>query len=98
MLVFINRFTVHGSATEFECAFAKTSEFMRRQPGFIRHYLVRPQGDDPIYVNIAEWIDRAALKQAIAHPDFPDHARALRERATSRAEFCDIVHETERAS
>ncbi|MDH6213149.1 antibiotic biosynthesis monooxygenase family protein [Streptomyces pseudovenezuelae] len=83
-VTFVNRFTVHGPAEEFEEVFARTSAFMARRPGFVRHSLLREADGAADYVNIAVWTDRASFQQAVQHPEFAPHAAALR--ALSRSE------------
>lgn len=87
MMVFINRFTLRGDAAEFERAFATTSEFFRKQPGFLGHRLVRSLDDPAAYTNIAEWTDRASLQRALREPEFEQHAQALRALAGSTPGF-----------
>ncbi|MBV2153189.1 antibiotic biosynthesis monooxygenase [Kitasatospora sp. SUK 42] len=83
-VTFVNRFTVHGPAEEFEEVFDRTSAFMARQPGFVRHTLLREVDDPAGYVNLAVWRDRDSFRRAVGHPDFVPHATALR--SLSRSE------------
>lgn len=91
MLVLVNDFRVHGDAPAFEAAFASTSDYFERQPGFIRHMLVRSTTEAGRYVNIAEWADRESFDQAVKNPMFADHAKALRSLATSEPKLCEEV-------
>jgi heme-degrading monooxygenase HmoA len=93
VLVFVNQFTVHGNAKDFERAFQDSSEFMRQQPGFLRHRLVRFLQLSERYINIAEWQDAASFQQATEHPDFQSHVRELRELASSQSYLCVPVLE-----
>lgn len=77
-VTFVNRFTVLGTAEEFEEVFARTSAFMARQPGFVRHNLLREVDDPAGYVNLAVWTDQASFQRAVCHPEFAPHAAALR--------------------
>jgi deoxynogalonate / 12-deoxyaklanonic acid monooxygenase len=88
VVVFVNQFSVHGNAEDFERAFQTSSEFMCRQPGFLHHRLVRSTRSPGRYVNIAEWEDAASLQRATEHPDFEEHVRALRELASSEPHLC----------
>lgn len=83
VVIFINRFTVHGTPEEFERVFAGTSEFMARQPGFLEHTLLRHLGECAAYVNIAHWSDEESFRRAVTQPEFAAHARALRALSTS---------------
>lgn len=82
-IVFVNRFTVRTEPEHFERVFAETSEYFTRQPGFVRHTLIRHVDRVDTYVNIAQWHDTASLRRAVAHPDFAPHAQALRAISTS---------------
>ncbi|WP_432054871.1 antibiotic biosynthesis monooxygenase family protein [Streptomyces sp. bgisy022] len=87
-VTFVNRFTLSGSAEDFEAAFAETAEFLCRRPGFRWHVLLAPTGSGsadvrPQYVNIAVWDDEASFRAAVAHPQFPAHAAVLRALSTS---------------
>lgn len=83
LVTFVNRFTLRASDEEFERAFAQTSRFMREQPGLVRSRLMKEVGPEHHYVNIAEWSGLDEFKAAIAHPDFPQHAAALRALSSS---------------
>lgn len=78
VVIFINRFTVHGSPEEFERAFAESTEFMRRQPGFLRYTLLREVAKHDSYLNIAYWQDGQSLRAAVGRPEFQAHVAALR--------------------
>ncbi|GDY32008.1 antibiotic biosynthesis monooxygenase family protein [Gandjariella thermophila] len=93
MLIFVNLFRVHGNPDDFERTFADTSAFMTKKDGYRRHRLVRVNGDEPRYLNIAEWADEGALRAAVADPLFEPHARALREHASSESLLCEVVQE-----
>lgn len=82
-ITFVNRFTVHGDPAEFERAFADTALFMVRQPGFIRHTLVRHATKPDSYLNIALWSSEADLQRAVRQPEFQEHVQALRTLSTS---------------
>ncbi|MET9502703.1 antibiotic biosynthesis monooxygenase family protein [Streptomyces sp. NPDC006622] len=86
-VTFVNTFTVHAEPEVFEKEFARTSEFMARQPGFVRHTLSRHAERPGQYVNVAEWRDAAAFRAAVSHPDFRPHAGALRALSESRPEL-----------
>ncbi|MEV7138287.1 antibiotic biosynthesis monooxygenase family protein [Streptomyces tauricus] len=86
-VTFVNTFTVHAEPEVFEKEFARTSEFMARQPGFVRHTLSRHAERPGQYVNVAEWRDVASFRAAVSHADFQPHAGALRALAESRPEL-----------
>ncbi|WP_328746832.1 antibiotic biosynthesis monooxygenase [Streptomyces sp. NBC_00285] len=83
MITFVNRFEVHGSVEEFERAFDATSVFFSARPGFLGHRMLRHADQPGRYVNVAEWESRERFEEALAHPEFPPHAKALRVLATS---------------
>jgi len=82
-ITFVNRFSLRTTPAEFERAFTRTSEFMGRQPGFLRHTLLRHMDREDSYLNIAYWRDVESFRKAVTHPDFPPHAAALRAVCTS---------------
>ncbi|MES9523799.1 antibiotic biosynthesis monooxygenase family protein [Streptomyces capoamus] len=86
-VTFVNTFTVHAEPEVFEREFARTSEFMARQPGFVRHTLSRHTERPGQYVNVAEWQDVASFRAAVSHADFQPHAGALRALSESRPEL-----------
>ncbi|MGP4020943.1 antibiotic biosynthesis monooxygenase family protein [Saccharopolyspora sp. 5N708] len=81
-VTFVNRFTLHVPPEEFEEAFAVTSDFMARQPGFLRHTLLRRSSGDG-YLNIAQWADEESFQRAVHDPGFAAHAAKLRALCTS---------------
>ncbi|MEU0074326.1 antibiotic biosynthesis monooxygenase family protein [Streptomyces sp. NPDC006332] len=89
VVTFVNRFTVHSSAEEFEKIFVEISEFMAQQPGFIQYTLSRSIDEDKqdSYINIALWTDVASWEKAVAHPGFQDHAKEIRARSTNVGEL-----------
>ncbi|GGQ86092.1 antibiotic biosynthesis monooxygenase family protein [Couchioplanes azureus] len=89
-VVFVNRFTVQAQPEHFERIFADTSAYFARQPGFVRHTLVRHVDQPGAYVNIAQWRDASSLRQAVAHPDFGPHAAALRAISTSDPNLYEV--------
>jgi deoxynogalonate / 12-deoxyaklanonic acid monooxygenase len=88
VVVFVNQFSVHGNAEDFERDFQPSSEFMCRQPGFLRHRLVRSTLSPRRYVNIVEWADAVSFRRATEHPDSASHARELRKLASSEPHLC----------
>ncbi len=88
-VTFVNTFTLHAPPEEFERAFAETSEFMVRQPGFLEHTLVRPLGRADVYINIAHWADPESFRNATRHEQFRPHAEALRALSTSSNHLCE---------
>ncbi|MEV6238733.1 antibiotic biosynthesis monooxygenase family protein [Lentzea sp. NPDC051838] len=83
MITFVNRFTLTGDPEEFEKAFDETAGFLREQPGLIKYTLSRQLDDPASYINIALWETADALRAALAHPEFPNHAKAMRGLAES---------------
>jgi heme-degrading monooxygenase HmoA len=97
MMVFINRFEVHGSPADFERLFRDTSDFFRRQPGFLSFRLVRSIQHRNSYVNIAEWESADHLRQATSLPEFIEHSAALRAIATTSPDMHEPVYEVAEA-
>jgi heme-degrading monooxygenase HmoA len=93
MIVFVNNFALKGPAAEFERVFTETSDFLRVQPGFLSHRLVRSAKDPQHYLNIALWESEAALRAASGLAEFADHAHRLREVASTDPQFYQPVME-----
>ena len=97
MVILLNRLTVTGDAEKFEEVFAKSSQFMRAQPGFMGHTLVRSLRNPGSYVNIAPWEQAADHIQSVQNPEFMEHITALAEVSGSDPDLYSIVMEVERA-
>jgi long-chain acyl-CoA synthetase len=95
MVILLNRLTVTGSPEKFEEVFAKTSEFMRAQPGFMGHTLVKSLRNPTSYVNIAHWEDAADHIRSVQNPEFMEHITALSEVSSSDPDLYSIVLEVE---
>ncbi|MBO2462637.1 antibiotic biosynthesis monooxygenase family protein [Actinomadura violacea] len=91
MIVFVNRFVVHGDPADFERAFADTAAYFTRWPGYIGNRLVRALDDAASYANIAEWESADALRAATRAAEFDEHARRLRALARSEQTFYEPV-------
>ncbi len=98
MIVFMNSFALKAPAAEFERVFTESSDFLRVQPGFLSHRLVRSTKDRGHYLNIALWESEAALRAATGLPEFGDHARRLREVASTDPQFFEPVMERQRGA
>lgn len=97
MVILLNRLTVTGSPEKFEEVFAKTSEFMRAQPGFMGHTLVKSLRNPSSYVNIAHWEDAADHIRSVQNPEFMEHITALAEVSSSDPDLYSIVLEVAHA-
>lgn len=93
MIVFVNSFGLKAPAEDFERVFAETAEVLRAQPGFLSHQLVRSAQEPTHYLNIAMWESADALRAATELPEFADHARRLRELASTDPRFFEPVQE-----
>ena len=91
MALLVNKFTVVGDADEFERIWAKSSEFMRHQPGFVSFRLVRSVAEPQVYFNIAEWTDVAAHQRVVRSPDFQSHITELALLAKPEPSMCETV-------
>lgn len=83
-VTFVNMFTIHATAEEFEQEFASTASFLSEQPGFLHHTLLRNISQENSYINIANWSDLASFRAALEHPEFRPHAARLRALSTSQ--------------
>jgi long-chain acyl-CoA synthetase len=97
MVILINRFTVSASPEEFLTAFEESAVFMRAQPGFIRHTLVKSLRDPASYVNIAQWEQAEDHIRVVTSPQFGAHVQALAKVATSDPDLYAPVLEVEHA-
>jgi monooxygenase len=95
-VTFINRFTVHAPAEEFERTFAATTAFMAEQDGYLGNTLLRHTTDGRSYVNIAVWRDAEHFRRAVAHPEFAPHAGALRTLSVSEPNLYQEVARSRR--
>jgi quinol monooxygenase YgiN len=93
VLVLINKFVVTTTGEEFEKVFVETAEFMRRQPGFLRYRLIRSEQDSSVYINIAEWTDKAALMAVADRPEMSDHLAQIKAVAIPEPQFFAPVAE-----
>jgi long-chain acyl-CoA synthetase len=97
MVILLNRLTVTGDPEKFEEVFAKSSQFMRAQPGFMGHTLVKSLRNPGSYVNIAHWEQAADHIQSVQNPEFMEHITALAAVSSSDPDLYSIVMEVERA-
>jgi long-chain acyl-CoA synthetase len=97
MVILINRFTVNASEEEFLAVFEESAVFMRAQPGFIRHTLVKSLRNQNSYVNIAQWQEAQDHIRVVTSPDFGAHVEALAKVATSDPDLYAPVLEVEHA-
>jgi long-chain acyl-CoA synthetase len=97
MVILLNRLTVTGDSEKFEEVFAKSSQFMRAQPGFMGHTLVKSLRNPGSYVNIAHWEQAADHIQSVQNPEFMEHITALAAVSASDPDLYSIVMEVERA-
>jgi quinol monooxygenase YgiN len=95
VVILINRFTLSASPEEFERAFDESAEFMRSQPGFIRHTLVKSLRNPEIYVNIAEWTDAESHIRVVKSPGFAAHIGQLSKVARSEPDLHTVVQDVE---
>ena len=97
MVILLYRITVTGDASKLEEVFEQSSQFMRDQPGFMGHTLVRSLRNPGSYVNIAHWEQAADHIQSVQNPEFMEHITALAEVSGSDPDLYSIVMEVERA-
>jgi long-chain acyl-CoA synthetase len=91
MVILLNRLTVTGDPEKFEEIFAESSKFMREQPGFQGHTLVKSLRNPSSYVNIAHWEQAADHIRSVQNPGFMEHITALAEVSTSDPDLYSIV-------
>jgi long-chain acyl-CoA synthetase len=93
MVTMVNKFTVTADPAEFERIWTASSDFMRKQPGFISFRLVRSLQDPRVYINIAEWADAESHGRVLRTDDFQAHITELASVAKPEPYLCDVVLE-----
>jgi long-chain acyl-CoA synthetase len=76
-LTVVNTFTVRepARAGEFESRFRSHVEYMREQPGFLAHQMVRYADRPDVYVNVGWWRRPQDFQRILASEVFQEHAR-----------------------
>lgn len=97
MFTFINRFTVSGDVAEFERLLGELSSYMTQQPGFRWHRSYRSAQDATVYVEIAEWDDAAAHKQAMSGAGFLGPVQEVMKLATAEPGVFETISEHQAA-
>jgi long-chain acyl-CoA synthetase len=77
VVTLVNKFTVTGQPEEFEKIWEASSDFMRRQPGFVSFRLVRSLREPNIYINIAEWENAESHQRVMRGEGFQQHIAEL---------------------
>ncbi|MBO0806685.1 MAG: antibiotic biosynthesis monooxygenase [Actinobacteria bacterium] len=93
MVILINRFTLTASPQAFEEAFEESAVFMRAQPGFVRHTLVKSLRDPQTYVNIAQWQDADDHIRVVHSPEFKEHVTNLAKVSRADPDLYSVVQE-----
>ncbi|MEV8226608.1 AMP-binding protein [Streptomyces sp. NPDC079167] len=96
MVILINEFILTSAPEEFEKVFEASSLYMREQPGFVDHTLVRSLTNPNTYINIARWEDAAAHLQVVQSEGFQDHIRQLAGVARATPQLHSVVSHVER--
>jgi long-chain acyl-CoA synthetase len=91
MVTLVNKFVVSGDPERFEQIWKASSEFMRKQPGFISFRLVRSIGDSTVYINIAQWADAESHQQVMGSESFKRHIDDLATVARPEPHLCHEV-------
>jgi long-chain acyl-CoA synthetase len=98
MVILVNRFTLTASPERFEEVFKASSEYMRSQPGFLNHTLVKSLRSPNVYVNIAHWSDATAHLRVVQSEGFAEHIRELAEVARAEPDLYAVVDHVEPAT
>jgi long-chain acyl-CoA synthetase len=77
VVILLNKFTLTTAPEEFERIFAESSEFMKNQPGFISHTLVKSLQRPNVYVNIAHWESAEDHLRVVSSEGFREHISQL---------------------
>jgi heme-degrading monooxygenase HmoA len=93
MVILINKFTLTASPEKFEEVFEESAAFMRQQPGFVRHTLIKSLRDPGTYVNIAHWEDAPSHIRVVRSPGFKVHIDTLATVARSEPDLYSVVQD-----
>ncbi|GAA0398499.1 antibiotic biosynthesis monooxygenase family protein [Streptomyces luteireticuli] len=93
MYVISNRITLTGSSRDYEEIYARGGAFMERQPGLVRHQLVRSLSDPAVYFSTAVWTDRESFERCVARPEFKEIFGPTRDLVTIDHHRCSVVSE-----
>ncbi len=77
MATLINELKVIGSIEDFERVTAEITEYMRQQPGYVSHKLLKSLRRDNVFVEIAEWEKPENHVAAVTSEGFRSRVQAL---------------------
>lgn len=95
-MTLVNTLTVTGDVEVFRRITAALTDYMRRQPGYIRSQLLHSLRDDSVYVEIAEWEEAAAHQRAVRSDGFRETVRGLSDVASVAPGLYETVREETR--
>lgn len=88
-----------GDAAEFERRCALVRDWVRRQPECLRQTLCRADADEPTYVIVSDWTDRAAFRRFETSAEQDSMTAPLRElRKTVQMRLLTVVAHVEKDS
>ncbi|UQU67667.1 antibiotic biosynthesis monooxygenase [Couchioplanes caeruleus] len=94
MVTLVNKFTVTGDDNEFRRVLSEISAYMRDQPGYLDHQLLRSLRRPDVYVETAVWADAQSHRNAVQSEEFRERVKQMAGLATPDADLYAEVGET----
>jgi len=92
-VMLVNKLIVHGDPAEFEAISGSLTEYMCRQPGYLRFQLLRSLRQPQAYVEIAEWESAEQHRAAVTSPGFRERVQPLAAVASVEPDLYAVVRE-----
>ena len=91
MVTLVNKFTVIGDDAEFHRVLGRIGEYMRSQPGYLEHQLLRSVRRPDVYVETAQWADLESHRNAVQSDGFRERVKEMAGIATPDADLYTVV-------
>jgi quinol monooxygenase YgiN len=95
MVLLINKMTVTGDRDEFLRITEALTDYMRRQPGYIRYQLLHSLRNENSYVEVALWDKPEFHLRAVQSEGFRERVRGLGAVATVDPDLYEVIREGE---
>ncbi|MEU7742759.1 antibiotic biosynthesis monooxygenase family protein [Nonomuraea sp. NPDC049158] len=95
MVLLVNKMTVTGDPAEFLRITEALTDFMRRQPGYIRYQLLHSLRNENVYVEIALWDKAESHLSAVQSDGFRERVSGLGAVATVDPDVYEVIREGE---
>ena len=93
MVTLVNKFTVIGDDSEFRRVLSEISAYMRDQPGYLDHKLMRSLRNPEVYVETAVWADAQSHRNAVQSDEFRERVKHMAGLATPDADLYSVIEE-----